>query len=111
NESVAEHPSRPVHAGLATDREGRALPVESGFRNSPCCLARGNTAVWLPTAITMTDQELEELLRHGEADRVERKQNAADTGDIRQAICAFANDMPDHKQPGVIFVEIGRAHV
>ncbi len=30
----------------------------------------------------------------------------SDTGDIRQAICAFANDMPDHKQPGVIFVGV-----
>jgi len=54
----------------------------------------------------MTDQELTELLKHGEADRVERKQSAADTGDIRQAICAFANDLPDHRKPGVVFIGV-----
>src|SRR5438093_6509220 len=54
----------------------------------------------------MTDQELEELLLRGEADRVERKQSAADTGDIRQAICAFANDLPDHRKPGVVFIGV-----
>src|SRR6266568_4477421 len=54
----------------------------------------------------MTDQELEELLQQGEADRVERKQSLADTGEIRQAICAFANDLPDHRKPGVIFLGV-----
>src|SRR2546429_8468778 len=54
----------------------------------------------------MTDQELELLLNQTESDRVERKESLAgqapDT--IRQAICAFANDLPDHKKPGVVFV-------
>ena len=54
----------------------------------------------------MTDAELEDLLRHGEADRVERKLSAADAGDIRQAICAFANDMPGHNKPGVVFIGV-----
>jgi ATP-dependent DNA helicase RecG len=54
----------------------------------------------------MTDQELEVLLKDIESDLVERKQSlggdARDT--IRQAICAFANDLPDHRKPGVVFV-------
>ncbi len=54
----------------------------------------------------MTDQELETLLRDIESDGVERKESlggdARDT--IRQAICAFANDLPDHRKPGVVFV-------
>jgi hypothetical protein len=54
----------------------------------------------------MTDQELTELLGHGEADRVERKESIADTGAIRQAICAFANDLPDHRKPGVVFIGV-----
>jgi len=54
----------------------------------------------------MTDQELEVLLKDIESDVVERKESLAgqapDT--IRQAICAFANDLPDHRKRGVVFV-------
>lgn len=54
----------------------------------------------------MTDQELETLLKDLESDIVERKESlggdARDT--IRQAICAFANDLPDHRKPGVVLV-------
>ena len=52
----------------------------------------------------LTDTQLEGLLRDLESDRVERKESISDPGRIRQAICAFANDMPGHKAPGVIFV-------
>lgn len=52
----------------------------------------------------MTDTELEELARDLESDRVERKESAADTEKICQAICAFANDLPNHNQPGYIFI-------
>lgn len=54
----------------------------------------------------MIDSELEELLNDLESDRVERKESISDPGKIRQAICAFANDMPNHKKPGVIFVGV-----
>ncbi|MBI4764002.1 MAG: putative DNA binding domain-containing protein [Deltaproteobacteria bacterium] len=53
-----------------------------------------------------TDDQLEALLGDIESDLAERKESwkgdAPDTG--RQAICAFANDLPDHRQPGVLFV-------
>ncbi|MEK7287349.1 MAG: ATP-binding protein [Elusimicrobiota bacterium] len=52
----------------------------------------------------MTDKELEALLDDIESDRAERKESPSDTGKIRQAICAFANDMPNHRQPGVLFI-------
>lgn len=52
----------------------------------------------------MTDQELEQLFRDLESDRVERKASLSDTAKIRQAICAFANDMPNHQKPGVLFI-------
>jgi len=51
----------------------------------------------------LTAHELEELLADLESDRVERKESPSDCGAIRQAICAFANDMPNHRKPGVIF--------
>jgi ATP-dependent DNA helicase RecG len=54
----------------------------------------------------MTDQELGTLLRDIESDVVERKESLG--GDaretVRQAICSFANDLPDHRRPGVVFV-------
>ncbi|MCP4248967.1 MAG: transcriptional regulator [bacterium] len=54
----------------------------------------------------MTDRELEQLLDDLESDRVERKESTGDGDRIRQAICAFANDLPDHKQPGLLFVGV-----
>lgn len=54
----------------------------------------------------MTDEELEQLLDDIESDRVERKESPADGDKIRQAICAFANDLPGHERPGVLFVGV-----
>ena len=42
-----------------------------------------------------------------ESELVERKrslQGDAPT-EVREAVCAFANDLPDHRRPGVIFVD------
>ena len=56
--------------------------------------------------IRCSDEELETLLDDIESDLAERKESwkgdAPDTG--RQAVCAFANDLPDHRNPGVLFV-------
>ena len=55
-----------------------------------------------------SDDELERLATDVESDLAERK--AAFDGDapraVRQAICAFANDLPDHRRPGVVFVGV-----
>jgi ATP-dependent DNA helicase RecG len=54
----------------------------------------------------LTDEELTTLLNDTESDRVERKESFK--GDVpkkaRQAVCAFANDLPNHNQPGVLFI-------
>lgn len=52
----------------------------------------------------MNDQELEILLKDLESDLVERKESISDGDKIRQCICAFANDLPKHRKPGVIFI-------
>jgi ATP-dependent DNA helicase RecG len=52
----------------------------------------------------MTDAELERLLADVESDRSERKQSLADGDRIREAICAFANDLPNHAAPGVLYI-------
>jgi len=54
----------------------------------------------------MNDEDLTYLLYDLESDRVERKEQVSDADKIRQAICAFANDLPNHRQPGVIFVGV-----
>jgi ATP-dependent DNA helicase RecG len=54
----------------------------------------------------LDDADLEALLDDLESDRAERKESFK--GDapekVRQAICAFANDLPNHRQAGVVFV-------
>lgn len=52
----------------------------------------------------MTDDELLQLFRLDESDRVERKESLSDKDRVRQAICAHANDLPGHRMPGVIFL-------
>ena len=56
-----------------------------------------------------SDRELEILMADLESDLVERKESLR--GDaparIREAVCAFANDLPDHRRPGVVFVGAG----
>ena len=56
--------------------------------------------------MTLDDKELEALLADLESDRVERKESGkGDTPEkARQAICAFANDLPDHRRPGVVII-------
>ena len=54
----------------------------------------------------MDDARLEEMLDDLESDRVERKASLSDPGKIRQAVCAFANDLPNHGTPGTIFVGV-----
>ncbi len=41
-----------------------------------------------------------------ESDRVERKRSASDGGKIRRSVCAFANDLPNHGQPGVLLIGV-----
>ncbi len=54
----------------------------------------------------LNDAELTRLVLDLESDRVERKRNARDTEKISEVICAFANDLPGHRLPGVLFVGI-----
>lgn len=58
----------------------------------------------MPTPLT--DAQLEALLADPESDRVERKEAWAGSAPekSRQAVCAFANDLPGHGLPGVLIV-------
>ena len=54
----------------------------------------------------MEDSILINLLNDLESDRTERKASINDIDRISEAICAFANDLPNHRQPGVIFIGV-----
>jgi len=46
--------------------------------------------------VGFTDEALTTLLNDLESERVERKSSAADRDRLREAICAFSNDLPNH---------------
>jgi len=51
------------------------------------------------------DAELEKYLLDIEADNIERKSSlSSDKVKVSQAICAFANDLPGHGKPGILFI-------
>lgn len=55
----------------------------------------------------MTDDEIAALLERPESDRLERKASLSGErvkNEVGQAICAFSNDLPNHRQPGVIVI-------
>ena len=55
-----------------------------------------------------TEKQLLQILESGESDCVEFKESLS--GDaparVREAVCAFANDLPGHGKPGLIFVGV-----
>ena len=55
-----------------------------------------------------TDAELLQIIENDEADRVEFKESLSGSvsKEIREAICAFANDLPNYEEPGFIFVGV-----
>ena len=54
----------------------------------------------------LSNKELEEILKVGESDCVELTEATRDLDKIREAICAFANDLPNHGEPGFVFIGI-----
>ena len=54
------------------------------------------------------DETLAKLLREGESFRVEFKESVDGSAPraIREAVCAFANDLPGSGEPGVVFVGV-----
>ena len=54
--------------------------------------------------VSLSDTELLRLIDHGESDRVEFKERWSDStrNEVREAICAFANDLPGYNEPGVV---------
>lgn len=54
----------------------------------------------------LSEAQLIELLSDMESDRVERTTSISDTDKFCKAICAFANDLPNHRSPGYLLVGV-----
>ncbi len=57
---------------------------------------------------TYSDIELEQILASHESDRAELKESFKGSAPttVREAVCAFANDLPNHRRAGVVFVGV-----
>lgn len=55
-----------------------------------------------------SDAELLQIINEGESDRVEYTESLSGSAAerIREAICAFANDLPAHGAPGLVIVGV-----
>ena len=54
----------------------------------------------------LTEDQLKELLLDLETDRIERTESITNTDKFSQVICAFANDLPNHRQPGYLLIGV-----
>lgn len=54
----------------------------------------------------LTEDQLKVLLLDLESDRIERTESVSNTDKFGQAICAFANDLPNYRQPGYLLVGV-----
>ncbi len=54
----------------------------------------------------LSEAELITLLHEIEADNIERTVTTTNTDKFSEAICAFANDFPDHRKPGYLLVGV-----
>ena len=60
----------------------------------------------------ITAAEVRLLAAELESDRIERTLSTTDTDKFREAICAFANDMPDNRCPGYLILGVDdRGHI
>jgi ATP-dependent DNA helicase RecG len=54
----------------------------------------------------LTEEQLKALLSDMEADHIERTVSVNNTDKFCQAICAFANDLPNHRLPGYLLIGV-----
>jgi len=54
----------------------------------------------------LTDEQLKAMLADIESDHIEHTTSTKDTDKFSEAVCAFANDLPNHRQPGYLLVGV-----
>lgn len=56
----------------------------------------------------ITKESLTALMADLESDRIERTESTNNTDKFSQAVCAFANDLPNHKLPGYLVIGVDK---
>ena len=74
-----------------------AAPYASRARSGPLLYAE---------RVMLTTDALRALIADHESDRVEPTVSTTNTDKFGEAICAFANDFPNHRQPGYLVVGV-----
>ncbi|HMR18253.1 MAG TPA: putative DNA binding domain-containing protein [Sphingobacterium sp.] len=54
----------------------------------------------------MTKEQIAKLITSGESDRIERTVSVNNMDKFSEAVCAFANDLPNHKQSGYLLIGV-----
>ena len=54
----------------------------------------------------INENQLKQLLSDLESDRVERTVSTSKTDKFAEAVCAFANDFPNHSLPGYLLIGV-----
>ncbi len=54
----------------------------------------------------LNEDQLKTLIADIESDTAERTESTTNTDKFAQAICAFANDLPNHRRPGHLFIGV-----
>ncbi len=54
----------------------------------------------------LTEEKLVSLMTETEADNIERTESPSKLDKFGEAICAFANDLPDHRSPGYLLIGV-----
>lgn len=52
----------------------------------------------------LTTEQLQAILKDIESDRIERTTSTTNTDKFAEAVCAFANDYPNHRLPGYLII-------
>lgn len=53
-----------------------------------------------------TRESIQQILLSQENDRIERTISVSNTDKFSEAVCAFANDLPNNKQPGYLLIGV-----
>jgi ATP-dependent DNA helicase RecG len=56
----------------------------------------------------ITQAELQTMMADLESDRIERTESTNNTDKFSQVLCAFANDLPNHKKPGYLVLGVDK---
>ncbi len=54
----------------------------------------------------MTEEDLNELIKNHESDRIEFTTGTTDTDKFSEAVCAFSNDLPNHRKEGYLIIGV-----